>query len=208
MGYADRDLLEAREPLTATLQQRADWYNLRFSRFRGSWLTVRGTMLSGMWILGANYRGSGFYGSYPPGYLARVTALFPDVPRRSTLHVFSGSLTRRDAVGPRVDLNPARRPSVVATVYALPFALASVPLTIGDPPYSDEDAKRYGLPMVDRRRVLREVARVTEPGGFLVWLDTVMPMFRKDVWQWCGQIGIVRSTNHRYRMVSLFRRVP
>jgi ubiquinone/menaquinone biosynthesis C-methylase UbiE len=80
-------------------------------------------------------------------------------------------------------------------------------LVMADPPYSQSDAERYGTRMVDRRKVLREAARVTQPGGYLVWLDTVLPMFAKREWHWWGAIGIVRSSNHRVRFVFMFERV-
>ena len=56
--------------------------------------------------------------------------------------------------------------------------------------------------------VMREAARVTAPGGNLVWLDQKRPMFRKDQWRLWGAIGLVRSTNHRVRLVSIFERKP
>lgn len=161
--------------------------------------------IDGVWMLGNNYKGSGYYGAYPPGYLARILSLFPDVRDGYVLHPFSGSL--RNVHGVRVDVNPANAPDVVADATAMPFEDASFDLVLADPPYSAEDAKRYGTPMVNRRAVLKEFARVTARGGYLAWLDTVWPMFSKTQWHCFGQIGVVRSTNHRVRLVSIFRRV-
>lgn len=183
-----------------TLAERAAGYTRAFPTFPP--LRTDSRWLDGVWVLGNNYKGSGFYGSYPPGYLRRVQSLFPDVPARDTLHLFSGSLRE----GLRVDLNHANVPSVAADATALPFRDGAFRLVYADPPYSTADAVRYGTPMVDRRKVLREAARVTAPSGYLVWLDTVLPMFRKDLWHWWGVIGIVRSTNHRVRAVFFFER--
>jgi hypothetical protein len=44
-------------------------------------------------------------------------------------------------------------------------------------------------------------------GGYLVWLDMVHPMYRKTDLKLWGQIGIVRSTNHRYRLVTMWTRL-
>ena len=44
-------------------------------------------------------------------------------------------------------------------------------------------------------------------GGHLVWLDQVLPMYRKSELHLWGQVGVVRSTNHRFRIVSRFERV-
>lgn len=183
-----------------TLSERAAAYARAFPKFPP--LRTDARWLDGMWVLGNNYKGSGFYGSYPPGYLRRVQSLFPDVAAHDTLHLFSGSLRE----GRRVDLNPANVPSVAADATALPFRDGSFRLVYADPPYSAADAVRYGTPMVDRRKVLREAARITAPGGHLVWLDTVLPMFAKRDWHWWGVVGIVRSSNHRVRSVFMFQR--
>jgi hypothetical protein len=61
--------------------------------------------------------------------------------------------------------------------------------------------------MVNRSTVLQECAKIVEPGGFIVWLDQVLPMFRKKELYMCGVIGVVKSTNHRFRVVTIFERV-
>lgn len=190
------------------MQQRADHYATVFPNWPP--LRVDDRWLDGMWMLGQNYRGSGFYGAYPPGYLARIAALFPD--RTRTLHLFSGSLpagdyTRFDLVA-REDASTV--PEVVgdATTLSRHFAPHAFDFVMADPPYSATDAVRYGTPMPNRRKVLAELHKVVEPGGHLVWLDTVLPMFRKDAWHLWGLIGIVRSTNHRVRLASMFERLP
>lgn len=162
-------------------------------------------------MIGNDYRNkTGFYGSYPPGYLNRVMALFPDVEafnsregRITTLHVFSGSLPE----GPycRCDL---RQPAEIqASVYDLdPARHGRYDLILADPPYSAADAEKYGTAMVDRRRALATLAQVTRVGGHLVWLDCVWPMHRKAEWRTVGRICLIRSTNHRVRLISIFER--
>ncbi len=133
--------------------------------------------------------------------------MFPDSAR--VLHLFSGSL------GPgaytRVDIRAngaaAVLPDVCADAHHLPFIAGSFDLILADPPYSGEDATRYGTAMVDRKKVFDECTRVLAPGGHLVWLDMVHPMFRKSALKQWGQIGIVRSTNHRYRVTTMFERL-
>jgi SAM-dependent methyltransferase len=185
-----------------TLAERADAYAAAFPDWPP--LQVTGRWIHGVWIIGNNYRSrSGYYGEYPATYLRRVGSMFPD--SSATLHVFSGSVAPLPGTV-CVDVQPATRPSVVADATALPFAPATFDLVYADPPYTPSDAARYGTPMVDRRRSLRELAQVTRPGGHLVWLDTVVPMFRKVEWSWIGVIGIIRSTNHRVRACMIFER--
>lgn len=194
-----------------TLAARAANYHASFPKFPAALLADE-RWLSGVWILGNDYwNPTSYYGSYPPNYLKRVRALFPDVtPATRVLHLFAGSVSPcNDLPGVRVDINPALKPDVVADAHALPFESASFDLVVADPPYTAEDAKRYGTPMINRRAVLAEAARVTRPGGHLVWLDTTLPMFRKVEWHWWGAIGLFRSTNHRVRACMCFeRRAP
>lgn len=166
---------------------------------------AQGRWIEGTWVGGNNYRGSGYYGAYPPDYLERVWALFPDLKGQPFLHLFSGSLTPHDGKF-RIDIRHAMKPSVVGDARSLPFKTAAFDLILADTPYSAAHAVRYGTSMPDRRQVITEAARVTKPGGFLVWLDTKLPMFRKDMWHWCGTILVVRSTNHDFRGATIFER--
>jgi hypothetical protein len=45
------------------------------------------------------------------------------------------------------------------------------------------------------------------PGAHVVWLDQVLPMYRKDCFAIEAVIGMVKSTNHRFRVVTIFRRL-
>ena len=59
--------------------------------------------------------------------------------------------------------------------------------------------------MIKRNTVMRALARV-QPGAHIVWLDQVLPMYRKVWFDIEGVIGMVKSTNHRFRVVTVFRR--
>ena len=162
----------------------------------------------GTWIMGNDYRvRSGYYGGYPAGYLRRVAALFPD--RRRVLHVFSGKVDLRAMPGDTVDVNAANTPTFVADAHDLAAVpLANYDLVLADPPYSVEDAERYQTTMVRRNVVMRSLAAGMTPGARVVWLDQVLPMYRKDEWAIEAVIGMVKSTNHRFRVTTVFRRLP
>ena len=217
--------------------QRADCYNCAFpdrpplSTFKPA--GYRGTQwVCGTWAIGACYKNPNpLYGAYPHGYLERVHSMFPDTC--SILHVFSGGLTKDAAemaaakgeamahelplevTGPfdieLVDLHgpeQGRHPTWQGDLHAMPAEWnGRFDLVLADPPYSAADAEKYGTPMVNRGQVLRTLRRVTKKGGNLVWLDVVWPMHRKEDWHTWAQIGLVRSTNHRVRLVSMFEAV-
>ena len=161
----------------------------------------------GTWIMGNDYRvKSGYYGGYPAGYLRRIKALFPD--KRRILHVFSGRVDQSVLPGDTVDVNPALEPTYVDDAQTLErVPLAAYDLVLADPPYSVEDADRYQTTMVKRNCVMSALRRL-RPGAHVVWLDQVLPMYRKDSFSVEAAIGMMKSTNHRFRIVTIFRRLP
>lgn len=168
----------------------------------------------GFWVMGQDYRSkSGYYGSYPPRFLDRVFSFFPDVEHEEVMHLFSGSLPE-GTKGLRVDVNPKLKPDIVADAEKLSdyFAESDHPirrtwkLIIAGPPYSIEDAEHYGTVMIKQNVVMRECSKVLAPGGWIVWLDQVWPMFSKKNVRYKGSIGIQRSTNHRFRVVTFYRK--
>ena len=183
--------------------ERAANYSAAFPKYPP--LAADDRWLYGIWMMGNNYRGSGYYGAYPPGYIPRVMALFPEA--KSVLHLFSGSLAKGPYV--RFDVRPDVDSDVRGDAHHLDnyFDLNSFDLILADPPYSVEDAQRYGPPMVDRKQVLTGCTRILRPGGNLVWLDQVLPMYRKSELHLWGLIGLVRSTNHRFRVATFFGKV-
>lgn len=190
-----------------TLPQRCRSYLRAFPQCADAvWAAGDGRWLYGVWQIGADYRNrSKYYGAFPKGFLERVDALFPDCSYGDRLHAFSGSLPPFEGV--RLDVNPELKPDLCGSVYDVASLTSErFSLIIADPPYTATDALKYGTLPVDRGRATAAIAKVTKPGGHLVWLDTVWPMHRKADWHFYGSIQLVRSTNHRVRMVSLFER--
>jgi hypothetical protein len=159
----------------------------------------------GTWIMGNDYRvKSTYYGGYPAGYLRRIKALFPDKER--VLHLFSGKVDLAVFPGDTVDINPALKPTYVDDAQTLNnVPLERYNLVIADPPYSVEDADRYQTTMVKRNTVMRALQRLPI-GAHVVWLDQVLPMYRKDAFEQEAVIGMWKSTNHRFRGITIFCR--
>lgn len=160
----------------------------------------------GTWIMGNNYRvKSDYYGGYPAGYLRRVKALFPE--KRSVLHLFSGKVDTQVFPGKTVDINPALEPDYVDDAQTLDrVPLEEFDLVLADPGYSVEDCEHYGTTMVKRNLVMRALGARLQPGAHVVWLDQVLPMYRKRELSLEGAIGMLKSTNHRFRIVTIFHR--
>jgi len=187
-------------------QERVESYG-RLTGFPRSLFLAEDGRVVGTWIMGNDYRvKSGYYGGYPAGYLRRVAALFPD--RRRVLHVFSGQVDLSALPGDTLDINKALRPTFVADAHDLSAVpLGRYDLVLADPPYSVEDAARYETTMVKRNVVMRSLAAGLRAGARVIWLDQVLPMYRKDEWAIETVIGMVKSTNHRFRVTTIFRRL-
>jgi hypothetical protein len=186
-------------------EDRIDNY-VRETGFPKSLFIAEDGRVVGTWIMGNDYRvKSGYYGGYPAGYLRRVRALFPD--KRRILHVFSGRVDLAALPGDTVDINKRLRPTFVDDAQTLgTVPLERYDLILADPPYSVEDASRYETTMIKRNSVMRALQRVPN-GTHVVWLDQVLPMYRKDMFGIDAVIGMVKSTNHRFRVVTVFRRL-
>jgi hypothetical protein len=179
----------------------------RETKFPQSLFIAADGRVVGTWIMGNDYRvKSGYYGGYPAGYLRRVAALFPD--RKRVLHLFSGRVDLTALPGDTVDINPKLVPTFVDDAQTLAkVPLSEYDLVMADPPYSVEDADRYQTTMVKRNVVMRSLAARMREGARVVWLDQVLPMYRKDEWAIEAVIGMVKSTNHRFRVTTIFRRL-
>lgn len=180
---------------------------VRETRFPRSLFLSEDGRVVGTWIMGNDYRvRSAYYGGYPAGYLRRIKALFPD--KRRVLHLFSGKVDLTALPGDTVDINKNLYPTYLDDAQRLEnVPLEKYDLILADPPYSVEDALRYQTTMIKRNLVLRALRRAA-PGTHVVWLDQVLPMYRKDAFAIEAVIGMVKSTNHRFRVVTIFDRLP
>jgi hypothetical protein len=187
-----------------TLQERIDSYVQLTGNPRSLFISEDGRIV-GTWIMGNQYGVlSGYYGGYPAGYLRRIQGLFPD--KSKILHLFSGMVSQSVLPGDTVDINATLNPSYVDDAQTLELVpLENYDLVLVDPPYSVEDCERYQTTMVKRNLVLRALSRLSS-GTHVVWLDQVLPMYRKDTFSIEAVIGMVKSTNHRFRVVTIFRR--
>ncbi len=193
-----------------TLKDRAQFYNKAFfPKYSGrAWLQASDRWLWGVWMIGNNYQSkAGYYGEYPPGYLERIMSMFPEMYWWEILHLFSGSIEQGPERGETFDINPDLNPTYAGDAADLSNIVSKrYHLILADPPYSEEDARRYGTCLVNRNKVVEQCVKVLKPGGFLVWLDQVLPMYRKKELELVGTIGVIRSTNHRVRMVFIWQK--
>ena len=187
------------------LQERIDNY-VNVTKYPRSLFISDDQRIVGTWIMGNAYGvKSGYYGGYPAGYLARIKALFPE--KRNALHVFSGRVDQSAWPADTVDLNEDMEPTYLDDAQSLESVpLSDYDIILADPPYSVEDAEHYVPTMVKRNKVINALSRVNV-GTHVVWLDQVLPMYRKTDWRIVAVIGMVKSTNHRFRVITIFEKL-
>lgn len=161
----------------------------------------------GFWYTGKGYRKNVIHGQYPPTFLKRALALWPDVPERRILHVCAGSVQH----GIRVDLNPKFRPSVLANAERLPFLDGSFDVVLYDPPYDQVNAEIYGVAPKPPRwpHTMKEMIRVLSPTGHIGILHWYYPSYSRVKWgiKLVGLFGVCVGFCSPMRVFSIFEKV-
>jgi hypothetical protein len=95
----------------------------------------------GVWYCGTSWQKSRLHGEYPPTFLDRALALFPEAKRIA--HCPSGTVL---GPGLTIDLvrDDVRCPQIIANAAELPLPSGSADLMLSDPPYTEEDSTLYG----------------------------------------------------------------
>jgi hypothetical protein len=160
----------------------------------------------GTWFIGNSYqKKTDYYGAFQGNLLKRIAVLFPE--RKHVLHLFAGKVDQTTFPGDTLDIDPELAPTYCVDAETCDdVPLHQYDFVLADPPYSASDADHYGTPMVNRNKVVKTLAAGLPSGAYLVWLDQVYPMFAKAMLKPEGVIGIVGSTNHRFRVLTVFRR--
>jgi len=189
-----------------TLQERIESYS-KLTGYPNCLFLGEDGRIVGTWIMGQNYTvKSEYYGGYPHGYLKRIKALFPD--KTNILHLFSGKVDLSALPGDTVDINESLNPTYIDDAQSLQnVPLYKYDLVLADPPYSIEDCDHYKTTMIKRNKVMDALGKGLSEGAHVVWLDQVLPMYRKADFNMDGVIGMVKSTNHRFRVVTIFGKV-
>ena len=54
--------------------------------------------------------------------------------------------------------------------------------------------------------LFNECYKIMKKGGILIWGDQVLPQYKKVEFDIIGRIGMVKSTNHRFRVITIFKK--
>lgn len=158
----------------------------------------------GVWYCGTAFKKSRLYGEYPPTFMKRALALFPEA--QDILHAPSGQLEKLPDGHVTLDIHSdeIRKPMFQSDCMKMPFADGSFDLVLSDPPYSEEDSRIYGCDKFPEQKFMRECRRILRPGGHLGFLAYHYPMYKRGEWKLKGLFAVVTGFNRRTRMFSVF----
>lgn len=143
-------------------------------------------------------------GGYPVGYVELVAKLIGCRDLARIVHVCSGSIR-----GPLTfDMRPASSASCLGDARRLPIRSSSVAWVMIDPPYGQDYAdvlwglgKQYPTPAV----LLREAARILQPGGVVALLHHVVPAMPPELVR-TGTYGLSTGSGYRMRALTIATR--
>ena len=158
----------------------------------------------GVWYCGTAWDRVRLHGQYPPTFLKRALALFPNA--KDILHCPCGTVT---GPGVTVDLmrDAVRQPQIQADASRLPFESESFDLWLSDPPYTVQDSEKYGCKPFPLGKMMKEAHRVLRIGGHLGVLHTYYPSYRRKMWKLEGLIAVVTGFQRATRIFSIFRKL-
>lgn len=188
--------------LNATMKK----YPMSFSDENGDSIHDKGWAY-GVWYCGTSFTKVKLYGQYPPTFLKRALALFPEA--KDILHAPSGQLQDLPPGHVTMDMysDDVRKPMFQGNCDNMPFADGSFDLVLSDPPYSEEDSRLYGCAKFPEKKFMSECRRILRPNGYLGFLAYHYPSYRRDEWQLKGLFAVVTGFSRRTRMFSVFQAV-
>lgn len=132
------------------------------------------------WSCGSAERGPDgkrWPGAFPKGFLKRLKTAFaevwPNTPGEIA-HVCSGRLPSSEGI--RIDIYDDHNPDILSNAenFAEAFlnAFHKIKWSIADPPYTNRRAQEYyNQVLLNKSKMLREMEKITEVGGFIGILD-------------------------------------
>ena len=161
-----------------------------------------------IWLLARGAGSSGkpaYYGAYPSGFLRRAKDLLLSNQNDILVHLCSGTVV--DPQGITIDINPEVNPDIIADATKTPFHNNQFNAVLIDPPYTEQDAEKYGEDLPSTTDLLKEALRIVKPGGKVGLLHFIVPRIPKGYEKrYITLIGVITGGAQRIRVFTVLKK--
>lgn len=149
-----------------------------------------------------------FSGAYPAGFLKRLKSAFGKHYPTNTnniLHVCAGRIDPSE--GWRLDVSEDFDPDTLGNAEDMgELKDESFEWVMADPPYNQEASKKYyGMPLLNKSKMMKEMTRVCKKGGFVALLDQTTRQAPKALKR-VALIGVTSVPNTDMRIFTVWRK--
>lgn len=170
-------------------------------------------VIGDLWMCGSSEKdenGNKFSGAYPAGFLKRVKTAFSEYypkSREDILFVCAGRVPSFE--GLRLDISPNYKPDFLTNAEDMSMIDDERFFWVtSDTPYNERASEKYyGVPLLNRSKVIKEMTRVCKVGGFVSLLDQISPNNVPRCLERTAIIGVTSIPNQDLRIFSVFRKI-
>jgi len=140
---------------------------------------------------------------YPSRFAEHLRRAYPPFLADDSLHMFAGS----SEYGTTTDLRAETGADIVAPFDAIPRPDESFVAVLADPPYADHYQNEWGGDLPKPKHILREAARLVEPGGLIGILHIIIiPAYEELRVTRVGLHPILAGPNNAVRVFNVLRK--
>lgn len=157
--------------------------------------------------------GNKFAGAYPAGFLKRWKTAFSNTftgNNSDILHVCSGRIPAEE--GLRLDMDNTYNPDYLGNAENIleefPALENTFTWAISDSPYNAAASlKYYGVPLLNKSKMLKSMAAVTKKGGFVGVLDQTTPAGKPASLKKIALIAVTSIPNLDARIFTVYQKL-
>jgi len=154
-----------------------------------------------------------FPGAYPAGFLKRWRAAFESTfleSNNTILHVCAGRVPFSEGLTQDIkpDYSPDYKCNAEEIHITYPELSNKFQWTIADPPYNQAASKKYyDMPLLNKHKMLKSMAAVTKPGGYIGILDQNALIGKPANLKKIAHIAVTSIPNTDARLFTVYRKL-
>jgi len=140
---------------------------------------------------------------YPSRFLFNLKKFYP-FENKKVLTMFSGS----SEIGDTTDIRPETGAKFVGPYDKLPIEDETYDMVVADPPYNALYASEWSANLPKPKRILKEAARVTNVGGYILILHIIIvPAYKELNVKRVALHPILTGPNNAIRVLNVFKKI-